>query len=335
MKAFCTALAGITCIVAVASASAQQFPTIQSQSVIGRLGIPGQSGPSQAIPFATLQAQLAGAVAANTVYAGPATGSTATPAFRALVGADLPAPGASSFGGVQSKTCSTSNWFNTLSTGGVFGCSQPAFSDLTGVATGAQLPNPSASTLGGVQSKAVVTHQFLNTISTSGVPGSAQPACTDLSNATSCNAARGQLPGETSTGSASAGNVGEYIESVIPVGSAVSQTNITAKNVTSISLSAGDWDVYGSVVFVPAGTTSVTSLFMGLSATSATLDLTNGRFAAISTASQVPAGSQTTLAAGPLRFSLSGTTSIFLVSDPSFGVSTMTAYGIIRARRVR
>jgi hypothetical protein len=75
---------------------------------------------------------------ANQVFAGPASGSAAIPAFRALVGTDLPNPGASSLGGVQSKTCSTSNWFNSLSTGGVFGCTQPAFSDLTGSITSAQ-----------------------------------------------------------------------------------------------------------------------------------------------------------------------------------------------------
>ncbi|MBR1086453.1 hypothetical protein JQ621_03090 [Bradyrhizobium manausense] len=76
---------------------------------------------------------------ANTFYAGPATGSPAAASFRALVGADLPAPGASSFGGVRSSTCSTSNWFSSLSTGGVFGCTQPNFSDLLGTASTAQI----------------------------------------------------------------------------------------------------------------------------------------------------------------------------------------------------
>ena len=35
-----------------------------------------------------------GAEAANTVYAGPATGPAASPTFRALVAADIPATGA-------------------------------------------------------------------------------------------------------------------------------------------------------------------------------------------------------------------------------------------------
>jgi hypothetical protein len=44
----------------------------------------------------------------NRVWASP-NGSTGAPAFRALVGPDLPAPGASSLGGVQSLTCSSQN----------------------------------------------------------------------------------------------------------------------------------------------------------------------------------------------------------------------------------
>jgi hypothetical protein len=73
-----------------------------------------------------------GQVGANLVWAGPSSGSNAIPTFRVLTGADLPNPSASSLGGVQSLTCSTSNWFNVLSTGGVFACSQPNFSDLAG-----------------------------------------------------------------------------------------------------------------------------------------------------------------------------------------------------------
>lgn len=53
-----SAIAGILALLAVASASAQQFPTVPDRSVIGRIGVGGQSGPSQAIPFATLFSQF-------------------------------------------------------------------------------------------------------------------------------------------------------------------------------------------------------------------------------------------------------------------------------------
>ncbi|OYU91876.1 MAG: hypothetical protein CFE29_03230 [Bradyrhizobiaceae bacterium PARB1] len=57
-----------------------------------------------------------------------------------LSAARMPAPTASTLGGVQSLTCSTSNWMRTISTAGAPGCSQPAFSDLTGSVAAAQMP---------------------------------------------------------------------------------------------------------------------------------------------------------------------------------------------------
>lgn len=52
------AIAGLFVLLAANVAYAQTFPTVPSRSVIGRLGTPGTSGPSQAIPFSALVAQL-------------------------------------------------------------------------------------------------------------------------------------------------------------------------------------------------------------------------------------------------------------------------------------
>jgi hypothetical protein len=141
----------------------------------------------------TITGTLTGTLAtqsANTVWAGPTTGAASAPTFRSLVGADLPNPSASTLGGVQSFAAVGSQWIRQISTSGVPTASQPAFTDISGVATGAQLPNPSASTLGGVESLAAVASKWINTISTSGVPGSTQPAFSDIAG----NAALGQLP---------------------------------------------------------------------------------------------------------------------------------------------
>lgn len=66
---------------------------------------------------------------------GTAAGTAAT-AFANLV----QPPSATTLGGVKSLTCSASNWFNTLSTLGVFGCSQPNFTDLAGSIAAGQIP---------------------------------------------------------------------------------------------------------------------------------------------------------------------------------------------------
>jgi hypothetical protein len=72
----------------------------------------------------------------NSVLAGPTTGSPAQPNFRSLVGADLPNPSASTLGGIQSTTGASHQWISSISTLGVPGLSQPAISDLSGLATG-------------------------------------------------------------------------------------------------------------------------------------------------------------------------------------------------------
>lgn len=70
--------------------------------------------------------------AANTVYAGPTSGASAAPTFRALVGADLPLPAASTLGGVKSLSAPTHNFLTGIGTDGVPTTGQPDASDLTG-----------------------------------------------------------------------------------------------------------------------------------------------------------------------------------------------------------
>lgn len=89
-----------------------------------------------ALCIATSAFAQSGLLPANQVWAGPPSGGQGFARARALVGADVPAPGASSLGGVQSLTCSSSNWFRTLSTSGVLGCSQPAITDISGLGAG-------------------------------------------------------------------------------------------------------------------------------------------------------------------------------------------------------
>lgn len=88
----------------------------------------------------TLQLQFS-TQAANAVLSGPTTGAAATPTFRALVGADLPNPSASTKGGVESIAAVSHNFLTSISTSGVPAQAQPAFSDISGSATAAQLPS--------------------------------------------------------------------------------------------------------------------------------------------------------------------------------------------------
>lgn len=59
-----------------------------------------------ATPITTVVPPPANAAPANHVFAGPTSGSPGTPGFRPLLGADLPFPGPSALGGVNSIDCS-------------------------------------------------------------------------------------------------------------------------------------------------------------------------------------------------------------------------------------
>lgn len=143
------------------------------------------------------------------------------------------------------------------------------------------------------------------------------------------------ITGTATNDNAAAGVIGEYIESVIAAGSAVSLTTATAKNVTSIPLPTGDWDVSGLVAFQPAATTNLTQLVESVSTVTNTLDGTPGRLSQLNFAAFVPGAITDTLNQQPYRFSLSSPTTIFLVAQATFTVSTVTAYGMLRARRIR
>ena len=61
----------------------------------------------------------------------------------------------------------------------------------------------------------------------------------------------------TNGSEAGAGNIGEFRTISVPGGSAVGLGNLTAASVTHLNLTPGDWELWGTVVFQAAGTTTV------------------------------------------------------------------------------
>jgi hypothetical protein len=141
--------------------------------------------------------------------------------------------------------------------------------------------------------------------------------------------------GTTTNDAAAAGSVGQYIDAT--QGDSTSITSAVETNITSISLTAGDWDVWGQVNFYPAASTTVTYIAASISQTSATVDGTVGNLVLLSYGGQVVQtyANHTDCLVGPIRISLSGTTTIYLVGSTIFATSTMQTQGTIRARRVR
>lgn len=130
-------------------------------------------------------------------------------------------------------------------------------------------------------------------------------------------------------------SIGEYIESSVAQGSAIALTTATTANITSIVLTPGDWNVFGVVGLLPAASTSITTRSGGSSATSATLGAL-GSFFASPSAATVPGavGQVHVIPTVRVQVAAGSSTTIYLVAQSTFTVSTMSAYGLISARRI-
>jgi hypothetical protein len=144
------------------------------------------------------------------------------------------------------------------------------------------------------------------------------------------------IVGTTTNNNANAGSVGEVIPSSVAVGSAVGLTTGTPANVTSILLTAGDWDVWGQVAFNPNASTTIAMVAGWINTASATQPLPSNIAAALNFLSaSFGTGQGQVLPTGATRLSLSATTTVYLGAQSTFGISTMGAYGYIMARRRR
>ncbi len=119
---------------------------------------------------------------------------------------------------------------------------------------------------------------------------------------------------------APAGQVGEYLAAT---GSPVTLTSNTTANVATLNLTAGDWDVSGSVSF-SAGAGTHTSFGAGLD----TIVILNQ--------STFPTGAITQGIGVPRkRYNVTAATVVHLVAVATFTSGTVTAQGVASARRTR
>lgn len=115
----------------------------------------------------------------------------------------------------------------------------------------------------------------------------------------------------------------------------VSIATATPLSVTAIQLTAGDWDVVGAVTLSTAASTSVTQAIAGISQTNNTLGA-DGTYARTTITALVPGAVEWLDQVTPAtRLSLAATTVVYLIGQSTFTVSTQTAAGFLRARRVR
>ena len=147
--------------------------------------------------------------------------------------------------------------------------------------------------------------------------------------------AAGGLVGTPTNDNALAGTVGEYIQASVASGAAVALNTNVAATVTSIALTAGDWDVEGMVSYHSSGTTNVNDITEGIGTVAATLPVAPGSVNCDYLTIVLPAAPDTAYLAPRARISLAAPATIYLVCLAHFTISTLVAYGQINARRVR
>ncbi len=139
------------------------------------------------------------------------------------------------------------------------------------------------------------------------------------------------IVGVTNASNAAAGSVGEIISSVIANASSVTMTSNSSTNLTTISLTAGDWDVWGNINFKTVGS-SPTQLSVWISTTSATLPDTS-LYNALSLSSGISVN--TGIQAPYVRINVSTTTTVYLSGLLTNSSGNGSANGGIYARRAR
>lgn len=133
-----------------------------------------------------------------------------------------------------------------------------------------------------------------------------------------------------------AGNIGELISATIVAGSAVSLSTGSGITITSIVLTAGDWDISAQACVTGNASTTFTGVRASLSTTIATENTVAPFFNAQSFNAFALLGTfDYGCAISPIRVSISGSTTYYLIIRANFATSTCSGYGSIRARRVR
>lgn len=155
----------------------------------------------------------------------------------------------------------------------------------------------------------------------------------------------GQIPGTTTNDNANPGNVGEYREAIVSGGAPTALTRFTPTLLTTLSLTAGDWNVWGAATFMgQTNDISVGLIAASLSSGSsppADLDASNiseltGNNSLMFQSANIPTCTP------PLkRFSFAVTTNIYMMVYAGYTASAtnpsskVNCFGAIRSRRAR
>jgi hypothetical protein len=137
------------------------------------------------------------------------------------------------------------------------------------------------------------------------------------------------IVGTTGADNANAGAVGEFMSASA---SGLAMTNGVTRNLVSLTLTPGDWEVQATIGYTETGGTTMTNILGGVSSASAT-------FQGLGTFWQIDipfsTGGVAFFPTPTVRFNVSVNTPIFAVGDANFSGGSLSGSASIRARRVR
>lgn len=148
---------------------------------------------------------------------------------------------------------------------------------------------------------------------------------------------------------AAAGEIGEFVTATLNQAGAIALTTNVAATITSILLTAGEWDINGVGDWLFAGTTSFTALQLAISLQGAVVPSQAGQtvngvtlgtdpLEGFITPAEVPGAGVYATGVGPVRVVVPSGASpapVFLTTLATFTVAGLSAFGTIRARRVQ
>lgn len=142
----------------------------------------------------------------------------------------------------------------------------------------------------------------------------------------------GQIPGVSTNTAASTGNIGEILTSTVASGSAVNLSNNTPVNLTSLSLTAGNWDAECTAEF--GGSLGITTA-LAVGATNTTGALIDGvsGFAQATFGATITPSNGVVIPTGRFHVSLASTSTVYCVVRALFSTGAPTVYGQLRVIR--
>lgn len=141
--------------------------------------------------------------------------------------------------------------------------------------------------------------------------------------------------GKTNGTAVAAGEVGQVLRDIRLIGSAITLTSGVTVNVATLNLPAGQWLVFGAVLFSTSPAGNMTDYTCEISTVSATLETVIDPSVRTSILSGATAGArQRSTFSGLKEYNISSATNLYLVANAVLSSSVVAVYGNITAIRI-